>query len=739
MVQRSGVTESKKSGYQFGTFKGVFTPSILTILGVIMYLRFGWVIGNVGLIPTLIIVTLSTSITFLTALSISALATNMRIGGGGAYFIISRSLGIETGAAIGLPLFLSQALSISFYIIGFSESVVQLLPFLNLNMKVVGVITLGIVFILTLKSTDLALKAQYLILLLVVLSLVSLFMGTGEKVLPLEPNTMLPKKESFWIVFAVFFPAVTGILAGLSMSGDLKNPEKAIPWGTLSAVTCSYLVYMIIPIFLTGVVKDHNVFLVDPMIMYKVAHWGPLIILGLWGATLSSAVGSLLGAPRTLQAIAKDGIILQFIGRGFGKNQEPRVAIFITFMLALAGILVGNLNMIAPVLSMFFLTTYGLLNLSAGFGTLIRSPAWRPKFRIHWALSFAGGFGCFASMFMINPGATFVSIFISIAVYAFIKRKRLKMKWGDMKYGILMLMIQFGLYKLSERKANIESWRPNILVLSGTPSTRWYLIEIANAISQGRGFLTVAAVVPQKNSSPRRKEEMEKAITSYLQERKVMAMVKVFPADDVIGGISALIKGYGFGPIEPNTILIGETAQDSNLLGYAELISMLHEAKKNVVIVKEGAIPKDGDKDRQIDIWWGQKGENAGLILALAHLLKISKYWRSAKIVLKTIYSADDDQKDIELGLLTFVEKGKLNVSVETVLSEEQNLFSTIEKVSRDADFIFMGLRPPLPDEPAEQYGEYLRNIFQSTKRIPSVAYVMASEGLDFKKMYLSV
>jgi solute carrier family 12 sodium/potassium/chloride transporter 2 len=519
------VPEPEKTGYQFGTFKGVFTPSILTILGVIMYLRIGWVIGNVGLVPTLIIVTLSTSITFFTALSISALATNIQVKGGGAYFIISRALGIEAGAAIGLPLFLAQALSISFYIVGFAESVVQILPLLN--MKMVGIVTLVLVFVLALKSADIALKTQYFILILIVLSLLSFFMGTGENITPLTSNTTLPKKEHFWIVFAVFFPAVTGILTGLSMSGDLKRPEKAIPWGTLAAIACSYGIYMAIPIFFVRLVKDHNLFLVDLMIMYKVARWGPLILLGLWGATLSSAIGSLLGAPRTLQAIAKDGIVFRFIGRGFGKNQEPRVAMLISFIIALTGILAGDLNMIAPVLSMFFLTTYGILNLSAGFGRLIGSPAWRPTFRIHWGFSFAGAFGCFAAMFMINPGASFIAIFISIIVYIITKRRRLKARWGDMKYGILMLMIQFGLYKLSTKKPNIESWRPNILVLSGSPTSRWYLIEIADALSRGYGLLTVAAILPEKHISYQRKENMEKTITNYLQERNVKALISL--------------------------------------------------------------------------------------------------------------------------------------------------------------------------------------------------------------------
>lgn len=729
--------ETEKPGYQFGTFKGVFTPSILTILGVIMYLRFGWVIGNVGLIPTLIIVTISTSITFFTALSVSALATNMKVKGGGAYYIISRALGLEVGAAIGLPLFLAQALGISFYIVGFAESIVQIFPILNI--KAVGIITLVFMFVLAIKSADLALKIQYFILLLIALSLISFFMATGANMMPLPPNTVVPKKENFWLVFAVFFPAVTGILSGLSMSGDLKNPEKSIPWGTFAAVAVSYAIYMAIPIFFVRVIQDSRVFLVDSMVMYKVARWGPLILAGLWGATLSSAMGSLLGAPRTLQAIAKDGIIFRFIGRSFGKNQEPRLAILFSFLIALTGILAGDLNMLAPVLSMFFLTTYGLLNLSAGFGRLIGSPSWRPKFRVHWGLSFAGAFGCFAAMFMINPGATFIAIFVSSIVYTLMKHRRLKSHWGDLKYGILMLLVQFGLYNLSTKKPNLETWRPNILVLSGAPTSRWYLIALANAISHGYGLITVAAILPEKHLSYQRKQNLEKTISNYLKERKVKALVKVYPADDVLTGISSLVKGYGFGPVEPNTILLGETEEENNLVSFAELIKMIHENKRNVVLVKEAQREKENTKARRIDVWWGQKGNNAGLILALAHLLSTSPLWQSSRLALRTIIMSEADQSDTEEGLRTFVEQGRLAADVQTVLIEDADLFGTIAKHSKDADFVFMGLHPPAPEETFEEYSRYLKNIIQKTQGVQYIAYVLSSEDIEFKKIFSSL
>jgi solute carrier family 12 sodium/potassium/chloride transporter 2 len=726
----------EKSGHQFGTFKGVFTPSILTILGVIMYLRFGWVLGNVGLIPTLIIITLSSLITFFTVLSISALATNMKVKGGGAYYIISRSLGIEAGAAIGLPLFLAQALSISFYVVGFAESVVQIVPFFGI--KIVSVISLILLFIVAFKSADLALKTQYIILLFIMLSLISFFMGSVNRVPLLPPETILPGKENFWVVFAVFFPAVTGILSGVSLSGDLKNPEKSIPRGTLAAVTCSYAIYIAIPFFFVRFVQDNRLLLIDSMIMYKVARWGPLILAGLWGASLSSAMGTILGAPRTLQALAKDRIIFSFIRRGFGENQEPRIAMVVSFFIAFIGILAGGLNVIASVLSMFFLTTYGLLNLSAGFGRLIRSPSWRPKFRVHWVLSFAGAFGCFAVMFMINPGATFIAIFISISVYLLMKRRGLKAHWGDMKYGIIMLMVQLGLYKLAKKHPDEKTWRPNILVLSGSPTARWYLIEIANAISHGYGLLTVASILPEKHVSPQRRENIEKTISNYLEERKVKALVKVYPADNLMNGISTLIEGYGFGPIEPNTILLGETEEEKNLIPFAGFVKMVYEDKRNLIIVKEGEIPSDTKKDRRIDVWWNQKSKNAGLILSLAYLLNTSPSWPRSKLILKTIISSKDDLTNTEKGLRTFVEEGRLEADVDVILSDKDNIFHIIKEHSSTADFVFLGLRPPASEETNEEYSQYLKDIMQKTQGMPPVAYVLSSEAVDFQKIFSS-
>ena len=229
--------KEESKGYGFGTFAGVFTPSILTIIGVVMYLRFGWVLGNVGLASTLVIVTVSSLITLLTGLSISALATNMRMKGGGAYFMLSRSLGLESGAALGIPLALAQAVGVSFYVSGFAEALVQGVPQLTgVDPRYIGLGTLLVIAVVASRSADIAMKAQYFIMAAIALSLVVFFLGHAPAGLTPPASADVPASQGFWTVLAVFFPAVTGILSGVGMSGDLKNPSRSIPLGTLAAV-----------------------------------------------------------------------------------------------------------------------------------------------------------------------------------------------------------------------------------------------------------------------------------------------------------------------------------------------------------------------------------------------------------------------------------------------------------------------------------------------------------------------
>ncbi len=721
----------------FGTFKGVYLPSILTILGVIMYLRMGWVAGNVGLWGALLIVTMANIITFLTGLSIAATATNMKVKGGGAYFMISRSFGVEAGAAVGIPLFFAQSIGTSFYIVGFAESVNSLFPGAPLIM--IGIISLIILTILAYISADIALKTQMFIFIIIAASLVSLFMGgtpeRGFNTAAAQTHDYAP----FWIVFAVFFPAVTGILSGVSMSGDLKNPARALPLGTLAAIATGYIIYMAVPIFLYRTVP-REILISDSMIMKEIAFMGELIVLGIWGATLSSAIGSLLGAPRTLQALARDQVVPRFLGVGAGDSDTPRIATAISFAVALIAILLGDLNALAPVLTMFFLTSYGTLNLIAGIEGLIANPSWRPTFKTPWPFSLLGAAFCFAAMLMINAGATFIAAFVVISIFYLMSKRNLNARWPDVRRSILLALARYSIFRLEDSGADARSWKPNILVLSGAPTQRFYLIELADAITHGKSFLTVLSIVSQAEFSEERIENMEKSVREFLRKRHIPALVKISLADNVYPGAREVVKNYGIGPLTPNTFLLGETEHRENYEEFAELIRLIHQSRRNLIIVREGDAEKEKESAvKNICVWWGGERENAGLMLALAYMLQISPEWKNSKLQLKMIVRRDEDRQSALEQANRYVTEGRLTVDVEILVGQPGGslVSTTIRDFSEGADLVFLGMRPPGPDEPVGEYAAYYEELIKSTEGFPPSALVLASEDIKFSKIFI--
>ncbi len=748
MAKKNKNNGSENSGgYSFGTFQGVFTPSILTILGVIMFLRFGWVLGNVGLPLTLLIVTMATSITFLTGLSLSATATNMKVGKGGAYYVISRSLGLEVGAAIGLPLFLAQALGIAFYISGFAESLVdvvdltrwiEMLPeaFQGISeIRFISIATLVGLTVLALISADLALKAQLLILCAIFASLVSFYMGGPPEAAGVQPGVIIPDKVDFWVVFAVFFPAVTGIEAGIAMSGDLKDPAKSLPRGTIAAVLTGYVVYMTIPLVMLHFTNDENILLTRPLIMAELARWAVLIMIGVWAATLSSALGALLGAPRTLQALATDKVLPSFIGRGYGKKNDPRIATALSFLVALVAILLGDLNMIAPVLTMFFLTSYGLINLSAGLEGLIGSPTWRPKFRFPWWGSLIGAAACFTTMIMIDIGATFAALGVTGFLYFIMKRRDIRSHFGDTRSGILMLLVRYAVERLRHQAPDARSWRPNVLVFSGSPQTRWHLIELAHAMARGTSYLTLGTIVPNENWTAERVLSLRKTITEYLHKRDVQALVKLYPSNDILAGAESLVKGYGFGPIEPNTIVMGETRQPQNIAAYTHFIKLCYTMKRNLIMVRTlDEVDDSLPTQPRIDIWWRGKQANIGLMLTVAYLLTRGGRWANARIVLKRLIQDESERKDIMNYLQEFKNEHRLDLELEILIKESPNPLEMIHRSSADASLVLMGMKQPDPEEDEEAYQQYYRQMITDTANLPLVL-VLSAENINFSEI----
>lgn len=412
--------QSIKKVVKFGTFLGVFTPSILTILGVMMYLRFGWVLGNLGLPLTLLVLVAASSITFITGLSASAISTNMRVGIGGEYYMVSRSLGIQLGGAIGIPLFLCRTFSLTLYAFGLAESLAPFWPaeWGEPPVQIMAAVIIVFATAVAGKSANLSLKMQIPIMVAVGLSLLALFAGVfsgGIQSPEMSPNYQRSAPEGFWYVFAVFFPAVTGFTAGVGMSGDLKNPKKSIPRGTILAVVTGFVVYFMVLLALsvTAKVDGNTLALIDPSappVWSKIAFLGMVLIYpGLWGAILSSAFGSILGGPRVLQALALDKIAPRFLRRT-SKTGQPTIATWVTGGIALLAVLLGDLNAVGRWVTIFFLTLYVAINLSAITEKLVGDVSYRPTIKVHWIISLLGFGAAGVVMFLINPLACVIAI-----------------------------------------------------------------------------------------------------------------------------------------------------------------------------------------------------------------------------------------------------------------------------------------------------------------------------------------
>jgi solute carrier family 12 (sodium/potassium/chloride transporter), member 2 len=720
-------TTAKRSG--LGTFGGVYTPSILTILGVIMYLRFGWVVGNVGLLGTLIVVTLSTSITFLTSLSVSAIATDRVVRVGGAYYMISRSLGIETGGAVGIPLYFAQALSVALYTIGFAESVVE--TFNHLNLLYVALITTVLVAVLALTSASIAIRAQYIIMAAIALSLLSLLFGQ-----PIEPTKIelwgAPDRlsEPFWTVFAVFFPAVTGIMAGVNMSGDLRDPSRSIPIGTLAAVGTGYVIYMVLPVIL-AMRADATTLLEEPLIMEQMALWGPAILLGVWGATLSSALGSILGAPRVLQALARDGVLprwMSFLGTGSGRDDEPRIGTAVTLGVATAAVCIGDLNLIAPVLTMFFLTTYLVLNVSAAIEGFLQSPSFRPSFRVHWSLSLLGAIGCLAVMFLINAIATVVAAVIVLGIYFWLQRRELRSTWGDVRRGIWMAVLRMGIFQIGHQP-DTKNWRPHILVLSGAPTKRWSLIEFADALTHNRGLVTVSSVLPSGSRDIAQQTKMEQTIRDYLERQGVQALVRLVTAPNPFDGAQRLVEAYGLGSLVPNTILLGDSEEPSRRDRYCQLIGEIHRAKRNIVILRENQELGFGLRQR-IDVWWGGMQSNGGLMLLLAYLLRTDFDWRNAQIYLKLVVPDEAAAAAAQTNIDHLVKQLRIGALSEVLVADGRPFTEILHESSEKADLVFLGTATP-----GDNFTQYYERLQARTADLPTTAFVLAAPDFAFAEV----
>ncbi len=724
-------TAGLSAAARFGTFGGVFTPSLLTILGVIMFLRFNTVVGYAGLWYALAILAGAKVITLGTGLSIASIATNMRVKGGGAYYLISRSLGPEFGGVIAVFFFIAQAVAVTLYVFGFTEALFSAFPDLGLSFRDAATVTNLLVCLCVYVGAGWTIRLQYAILAVLLLSVLSFFLGAG---LAFSPETLRANLAPAWDsghtlfpVFALFFPAVTGIMAGVNMSGDLKEPSRSIPGGTFAAIGVSAAIYAAITFLLAASVPRAEL-LGAGFVMKDRALSGALIYAGVICATLSSALGSMMGAPRILQAFARDGIFrrLKFFGRGSGRAGEPRRAIVVTFLIAQAGIFAGDLDLVAPVITMFFLMTYGAVNLACFYESISHNPSFRPTFRRnHWSLALLGTLGCLGVMFLINALWASVAIAIAALLYFLIARAEILVKWGDLDSGLAYQRARNALLRLESERYHPKNWRPSILALSGGAYNRIHLAEYAGWLTADNGIVSIGQIIRGDfDDLLDRQREAEILLRKFIREEELDAFPAVVVDDHVQAAVQALLQCHGLGGLRPNTLLLG-WSQDPEKTGvFASILGIAKRMRRSIVVVANKQKDKEARTvvpDGAINLWWS-KESNGALMLLLAYLLKKNPAWRNRPIrILRPvppkadIHNVAREMQDLLAGA---------RIEADLVVMPAESPLEAIRKAMQPSAVLFAGFEPP-DEDPAGALIPFL----QQTVDLPGDVLLVYNAG----------
>uniref|UniRef100_A0A7M4FYA5 Solute carrier family 12 member 2 n=1 Tax=Crocodylus porosus TaxID=8502 RepID=A0A7M4FYA5_CROPO len=718
-------TADSKGVVKFGWIKGVLVRCMLNIWGVMLFIRLSWIVGQAGIGLSVLVIAMATVVTTITGLSTSAIATNGFVRGGGAYYLISRSLGPEFGGAIGLIFAFANAVAVAMYVVGFAETVVELLKDNGALMvdemndiRIIGAITVVILLGISVAGMEWEAKAQIVLLVILLLAIGDFVIGTF---IPVESKKLkgffgykaeiftenfgpdFRGEETFFSVFAIFFPAATGILAGANISGDLADPQSAIPKGTLLAILITTLVYTGVAVSVGScVVRDatgnvnHTIFtewtncttaacklnydfsscqktecpyglMNNFQVMSMVSGFAPLISAGIFSATLSSALASLVSAPKIFQALCKDNIYPGFLmfAKGYGKNNEPLRGYMLTFLIALGFILIAELNVIAPIISNFFLASYALINFSVFHASLAKSPGWRPAFKYYnmW-ISLIGAILCCIVMFVINWWAALLTYVIVLGLYIYVTYKKPDVNWGSSTQALTYLNALQHSIRLSGVEDHVKNFRPQCLVMTGAPNSRPALLHLVHAFTKNVGLMVCGHV----HMGPRRQavKELSTDLGKYqrwLIKNKMKAFYAPVHAEDLRDGGQYLMQAAGLGRMRPNTLVMGfkKNWRQADMRDVETYINLLHDAfdiQYGVVVIrlKEGLdishLQAQGNRalalffadqlldastqfqkkqgKNNIDVWW--LFDDGGLTLLIPYLLTTKKKWKDCKI-----------------------------------------------------------------------------------------------------------
>ncbi len=651
--------KTEQSYTKFGSFEGVFTPTVLTILGVILYARLGWVVGNAGLGGAILIIMISNVITLATSLSASTMVTNIKVEAGGAYSIISKSLGLEAGGAIGISLYFAQTLSVALYIFGFAEAVKFAFP--AVEFRSVVLFTWIFLWIISSLSTNLAFKIQFIILTVIALSLVSFFFGAIDSPNPDIVRWGAFQDADFGQVYSIFFPAVTGILAGIGMSGDLKNPSRNIPRGSIIAILLCIVVY-VGAAFLLDYSADSATLRGNLNWMLEVGKWKWLVVAGMMGATLSSGLGTIVSSPRLLQAMAVHRSVP--FGRFLAfrtKKGEPVTATFVSSAIIGFALFYGSLDAVAPFITLFFLLTYSFINLSVVIEQNIGIASFRPVLKLPRIIPLIGFVGSTYMMFYIDFIKSLVALIVIIGLYFYLIRRDLEAPWGDVRQGLFRAIVEWAARRIQKLPQTGRSWKPDILVPVEKLSVNTSYLNLIHDIAYPAGSIHFLHVTEKKTKSTARR--MQKLV-EYYDSEEVYREGVVIESDSFTKSAPIILETMNHSVISPNSVFatFDEKTERATMLRKFLQAS----CQQNLGLLLFGCNHKAhlGYKER-INLWLRERSpdwdidKSPNWNLAILTALRLHNTW-DPKITICMVINQEKDRKTARKFLEDLITRARL-------------------------------------------------------------------------------
>ncbi len=699
---------------RFGT-PPVFFTAISTLLGAILFLRFGYAVGTLGFWGVILIILLGHIVTIPTALAISEIATNKRVEGGGEYFIISRSFGLNIGATIGMALYLSQAISVAFYVIAFTESFDFLFRYMNdvqgifLPRQAISVPIMLILSVLILKKgANLGVKALYFVVGIMTISIVLFFMGdtlyAQQADFNLE-NAQFRNMDDFFIVFAIVFPAFTGMTAGVGLSGDLKNPGKSIPLGTTTATFTCMILYFFITFKLASSASPEDL-VNNQFIMSNIALGGKIFIpLGLAAATISSALGSVMVAPRTLQALGIDNSfphkrINNWLSKGRDKDNEPIHGSFVTCIIAMVFVALGNVNAVAGIISMFFMVTYGTLCLISFLNHFGSSPAYRPSFKSRWYLSLIGFITSVWVMMQINLQYALLAFVVMILLYTYISHYHKERKGLSSIFANAIFQINRNLQVYFQKSSNHKTkaeWRPSAICISKHSFERNNAFQLLNWISYKYGFGTYLHRIEgyySKNTVKQSKIELSKLISKFNSHNHFYIDTIISPS--YTSAIAQAIQIPGISGMENNMVIFEYDKENADeVINIIDNFTLVNSGNFDVCILASS--PRKIQYKNGIHVWIKTTDEgNANLMILLSFIILGYPDWKKGNIKIFNI-CREEEIEEARKNMHNLVISGRLPITTKNiemiVQKEDISPKSIINKHSSNAGLTIIGFR----------------------------------------------